>query len=52
MSTQNDPQQGGNIEEFKISSNFGDYAVDLSGGVVEFRYYESVLSNTITARED
>ena len=47
--TQNSPEQSGNIEKFKISSNFTDYAVDLSGGVVDFRYYESVISNHVTA---
>ena len=46
---QNSPEQSGNIEKFKISSNFTDYAVDLSGGVVDFRYYESVISNHVTA---
>lgn len=49
MSSQNSPSQAGNIQKFKISSNLTDRAVDLSGGVVEFRYYESVLSNNITA---
>lgn len=39
----------GNIENFSISSNQGSGAVDLSPGVTEFRYYESVLSNTVTA---
>ena len=47
--TQNSPEQSGNIEEFKISSNSKDEAKDLQGGVVEFVYYESVLSNTVTA---
>ncbi len=45
----NSKEQAGNIVEFKISSNFKDEAKDLSGGVVEFVYYESVLSNTVTA---
>ena len=49
MSSQLSPEQPGNIEQFKISSNFTDYAVDLSAGVVDFYYYESVLSNTVTA---
>ena len=49
MATQNSPEQAGNIEKFQISSNFTEYAVDLSGGVVDFRYYEDVLSNNITA---
>ena len=41
--------QGGNIEEFRIQSNIGEGDVDLSAGVTEFNYYESVLSNHITA---
>ena len=49
MSSQLSPEQPGNIEKFKISSNFTDYAVDLSGGLVDFYYYESVLSNSVTA---
>tara|TARA_R100001594_G_scaffold27867_1_gene52858 strand:- start:1551 stop:2963 length:1413 start_codon:yes stop_codon:yes gene_type:complete len=49
MSSQLSPEQPGNIEQFKISSNFTDYAVDLSAGVVDFYYYESVLSNSVTA---
>ena len=49
MSQQNAPERAGNIEKFRISSNFTDYAVDLSPGVVDFRYYEDVLSNNITA---
>jgi len=39
----------GNIEEFVISANTSERAVDLSAGVVEFKYYESILSNGITA---
>ncbi len=49
MSSQLSPEQPGNIEQFKISSNFTDYAVDLSAGLVDFYYYESVLSNSVTA---
>jgi len=46
--TQNSPDQAANIIKLKISSNFGDGAIDISGGVVDFQYYESVLSNHIT----
>ena len=49
MPSQNAPTSPGNIQKFKISSNQSDKAIDLSGGVVEFRYYESVLSNNVTA---
>ena len=49
MVQQNAPERAGNIEKFRISSNFTEYAVDLSPGVVDFRYYEDVLSNNITA---
>ena len=46
--TQNSPDQAANIIKFKISSNFKDEAIDMSGGVVDFYYYESVLSNHVT----
>ena len=46
--TQNSPDQAANIIKLKISSNFGDGAIDISGGVVDFQYYESVLSNHVT----
>ena len=47
--TKNAPESAGNIVKFQISSNFTDYAVELSAGVVDFRYYENVLSNSVTA---
>ena len=47
--TQNAPESAGNIVKFRISSNFTDYAVELQPGVVDFRYYENVLSNSVTA---
>ncbi len=46
--TQNSPDQAANIIKLKISSNFGDGAIDFSGGTVDFKYYESVLSNHVT----
>ena len=49
MSAQIDPAQAGNITKFKISSNLDENSIDLSAGVVDYRYYESVLSNNITA---
>jgi len=49
MTTQNSPAGAANISKFKISSNVSGEAVDLGAGVVDFKYYESVLSNTITA---
>ena len=39
----------GNISKFKISANLSDRARELTNAVAEFRYYESVLSNNITA---
>lgn len=45
----NAPEGAANISKFKISSNTNNRAVDFGGGVVDFRYYESVLSNNITA---
>ena len=47
--SKNAPESAGNIVKFQISSNFTDYAVDLSAGVVDFRYYENVLTNSVTA---
>jgi len=47
--TKNAPESAGNIVKFQISSNFTDYAVELSAGVVDFRYYENVLANNVTA---
>lgn len=41
--------QPGNITEFQINSNTGGGSVDLSAGVVDYRYYESVLSNNVSA---
>ncbi len=44
----NSREQSGNIERFVISSNTGG-SIDLSAGIIDFRYFESVLSNTISA---
>ncbi len=41
--------QPGNITRFQINSNTGGGSVDLSAGVVDYRYYESVLSNNVSA---
>ena len=49
---QNDKTGPGNIKKFSISSNGGGGgggSVDMSAGVVEYCYYESVLTNTISA---
>ena len=49
MSLEN-PQTGpGNIKKFTITSNEGSEQIDLSAGIVEYRYYENVLSNYITS---
>ena len=48
MAAENALTQSSNIQKFNISSNQQNKAVDLTGGVVEFRYYESVLSNVTT----
>ena len=45
----NSPAQAGNIDSFQITSNTGGGSVDVSNGVVDYRYYESVLSNTVSA---
>ena len=47
MSEQNKAQQG-NILDFTITSESGKSA-DFSAAVVEYRYYESILGNSITA---
>ena len=39
----------GDIKKFQISPNNGGQYVEASAIVSEFRYYESVLSNTVTA---
>ena len=49
MSKLNSPESAGNIVKFRVSSNFTEYAVELAAGVVDFRYYENVLSNNVTA---
>jgi len=41
--SEKDLSQSGNIELFQINSNTGGGSVDLSAGVVEYNYYESVL---------
>ena len=43
------PINPGDIKYFKISSNTKDGSIDISPSISEFRFYESVLSNTITA---
>ena len=49
MSKLNAPESAGNIVKFRVSSNFTEYAVELAAGVVDFHYYENVLSNNVTA---
>lgn len=49
MTLKNSPTGAGNITKFKISSNASGESVDLGGGIVDFKYYESVLSNVVTA---
>ena len=45
----NSPAQAGNIEKFSITSNTSGGSIDVSAGIIDFRYYESVLSNSISA---
>ncbi|MHA1542059.1 MAG: hypothetical protein ACTSQH_03710 [Candidatus Hodarchaeales archaeon] len=48
--TLDNPQTGpGNLKKFVITSNNSGDQVDLANGVVEYRYYENVLSNYITS---
>ena len=44
-----DSLQTGSIDRFQLTASIGSNSVDLSAGVSEFRLYESVLSNTVTA---
>ena len=39
--------QAGTIDQFQINSNSGGGGKDMSGGVTDFRYYESILANNI-----
>ena len=41
--------QAGTIDQFQINSNSGGGGKDMSAGVTDLRYYESILSNNITA---
>ena len=49
MTTRVSPASAGNINKLTISSNRGGGSADISAIVPEFNYYESVLSNVITA---
>ena len=49
LMSENAPESAGNIVKFQISSNFTDYAVEFISSVVDFRYYENVLANNVTA---
>ena len=49
MVLNNPPTGAGNLKKFTITSNKSDDQIDLSNGVVEYRYYENVLSNYITS---
>ena len=50
MTAQLSDIQAGSIDKFEITSNDSSRgSKDLSAGVSEFRYYESILSNYITA---
>ena len=48
MTAQNPTTGAGDIKKFIITSNKGGKETDISAGVVEYRFYESVLSNPIT----
>ena len=40
----------GNIKKFQVTNNRTGNSVDLSAAIVEYSFYENVLSNNITAR--
>jgi len=48
MANQNATTGPGNIQKFTFTGNTGN-KVDASAAVVEYRYYENILSNTITS---
>jgi len=43
------PTDPGDIKEFLISSNHRGFSLDISPSISEFRFFESVLSNVVTA---
>ena len=43
--------QAGSIDQYQINSNSGGGGKDMSAGVTDLRYYESILSNNITASD-
>ena len=49
MTLQNPTSGPGNLKSFKVSSNKDGKDLDLSAGVVDYRYYENIMSNYITA---
>jgi hypothetical protein len=49
MSPKNSSTGPANIKSFEITSNSGGGSKDISAGVVEYSYYESVLTNNVTA---
>lgn len=49
MTNENPATGAGNIKRFEITPNKGGEAKDLSAAVVEYHYYESVMSNYISS---
>lgn len=49
MSEKNNTAQQGNILDFTITNSNTGKSADFSPAVVEYRYYESILSNSITS---
>jgi len=43
------PTDPGDIKEFVISSNTEGFSLDISPSISEFRFFESVISNVVTA---
>ena len=41
--------EAGSIDQFEIRANTGSNSRDMGPGITDFRYYESILSNNITA---
>ena len=50
MTNQKPQTAPGDIKSFTITSNEGGKSIDLTNGIQEYYYYESVLSNYITAK--
>ena len=49
MALENVAAQNGNIIKFSVFSNYTGDEIDIRGGVATFKYYESIMDNTVRA---